>query len=139
MAGSLNKTTLIGNLGGDPEVLSTQDDKTVVRLSIATTETWRDRNSGERKEATEWHRVVIFNEGIAKVAQQYLKKGAKVYLEGKNQTRKWTDQNGAERYTTEIVLQPYNGQLVMLDGGSGAAGNAGTGVPQQEQHDEIPY
>ena len=104
MAGSVNKVILIGNLGADPEIRRTQDGKPIANLNIATSESWRDRNSGERKEKTEWHRVVIFSEGLAKVAEQYLKKGAKVYIEGALQTRKWTDPQGVEKYSTEIVL-----------------------------------
>ena len=118
MAGSVNKVILVGNLGKDPEVRHTQDGKPIVNLSIATSETWRDKSSGERKEKTEWHRVVIFNEGIAKVAEQYLKKGTTVYIEGSLQTRKWTDKDGVEKYSTEIVLQNYGGTLTMLGGKS---------------------
>ena len=130
MAGSLNKVTLIGNLGRDPEVRSTQDGMKIVNLSIATSESWKDRNSGERRERTEWHRVVIFNENLGKVAEQYLRKGSKVYLEGALQTRKWTDQNGQDKYTTEVVLQRYRGELTMLDGrgeGGGGGGSYGGG------------
>src|SRR6201995_2708349 len=105
MAGSVNKVILVGNLGKDPEVRRTQDGRPIVQLSVATSENWRDKNTGERKEKTEWHRVVIFSEGLAKVAEQYLKKGAKVYLEGQLQTRKWTDKDGQDRYSTEVVLQ----------------------------------
>lgn len=115
MAGSVNKVILVGNLGADPEVRRMSSGDPVVNLRIATSESWRDRQSGERREKTEWHSVVIFNENLAKVAEQYLKKGAKVYLEGALQTRKWTDQNGNERYTTEIVLQKFRGELQMLD------------------------
>lgn len=115
MAGSVNKVILVGNLGADPEIRRLNDGSPVVNLRIATSESWRDKNSGERKEKTEWHSVVIFNDGIAKVAEQYLKKGAKVYVEGQLQTRKWTDQSGQERYTTEIVLQKFRGELQMLD------------------------
>ncbi|HEY8594384.1 MAG TPA: single-stranded DNA-binding protein [Devosiaceae bacterium] len=122
MAGSVNKVILIGNLGAEPEVRNTQDGRPIVNLRIATSETWRDRNSGERKEKTEWHRVVIFNEGLAKVAQQYLHKGSKVYLEGQLQTRKWQDQSGQDRYSTEIVLQGFNSALTMLDGRGGDEG-----------------
>lgn len=122
MAGSVNKVILIGNLGADPEIKRTQDGRPIANLRIATSETWRDRQSGERKEKTEWHRVVIFNEGLCKVAEQYLKKGAKVYIEGQLQTRKWTDQSGAERYSTEVVLQNFNSTLTMLDGRSGGGG-----------------
>ncbi len=127
MAGSVNKVILVGNLGKDPEVRSMQNGDEVCQLSIATSETWRDKNSGERKERTEWHRVVIFNENLVKVAKQYLKKGAKVYLEGSLQTRKWTDQSGAEKYTTEVVLQRYRGELTMLDGRGEGGGMGGGG------------
>jgi single stranded DNA-binding protein (ssb) len=116
MAGSVNKVILVGNLGKDPEIRRTQDGRPIANLSVATSETWRDKNSGERKEKTEWHRVVIFNEGLCKVAEQYLKKGAKVYIEGALQTRKWTDQSGVEKYSTEVVLQGFNSTLTMLDG-----------------------
>lgn len=115
MAGSVNKVILVGNLGKDPEIRRTQDGKPIANLSIATSESWRDKTSGERKEKTEWHRVVIFNEPLCKVAEQYLKKGAKVYIEGQLQTRKWTDKDGVEKYSTEIVLQGFNGSLTMLD------------------------
>jgi single-strand DNA-binding protein len=115
MAGSVNRVILVGNLGKDPEVRHTQDGKAIVNLSIATSESWKTKD-GERKEKTEWHRVVIFNESIAKVAEQYLKKGSTVYLEGQLQTRKWTDKDGAEKYSTEIVLQNFNGTLTMLGG-----------------------
>lgn len=115
MAGSVNKVILVGNLGADPEVRRMQSGDLVVNLRIATSESWRDRQSGERREKSEWHSIVIFNEGLAKVAEQYLKKGAKVYLEGALQTRKWMDQNGNERYTTEIVLQKFRGELQILD------------------------
>jgi single-strand DNA-binding protein len=126
MAGSVNKVILVGNLGKDPEVRRTQDGRPIVQLSVATSENWRDKNTGERKEKTEWHRVVIFSEGLAKVAEQYLKKGAKVYLEGQLQTRKWTDKDNIERYSTEVVLQGFNSALTMLDGRSG--GGAGSGA-----------
>lgn len=119
MAGSVNKVILIGNLGADPEIRRTQDGRPIANLNIATAETWRDKNSGERKEKTEWHRVVIFNEGLCKVAEQYLKKGAKVYIEGALTTRKWQDQSGQDKYSTEIVLQGFNSTLTMLDGPSG--------------------
>ena len=115
MAGSVNKVILVGNLGNDPEIRSFQDGKKVCNLSVATSESWKDRNTGERREKTEWHRVVIFNEGLCRIAEQYLKKGSKVYLEGQLQTRKWTDQSGQDKYTTEIVLQGFNGSLTMLD------------------------
>src|SRR6478609_7355995 len=122
MAGSVNKVILVGNLGKDPEIRRTQDGRPVANLRIATSESWRDKATGERKEKTEWHRVVIFNEGLCKIAEQYLKKGAKVYLEGALQTRKWTDQAGVEKYSTEVVLQGFNSSLTMLDGRSGGGG-----------------
>ena len=129
MAGSVNKVILIGNLGRDPEVRSFQNGGKVCNLRIATSETWRDRNTGERKERTEWHSVAIFQEGLVKVAEQYLRKGSKVYIEGQLQTRKWQDQSGQDRYSTEVVLQGFNGTLVMLDGrdggGSGGGGYGG--------------
>ena len=122
MAGSVNKVILIGNLGADPEVRHTQDGRSICNMRIATTDSWRDRQSGEKREKTEWHSVVIFNEQLGKIAQQYLKKGSKVYIEGQLQTRKWQDNSGNDRYTTEVVLQNYNGQLTMLDGRNGGAG-----------------
>src|SRR3954447_20860996 len=125
MAGSVNKVILVGNLGKDPEVRSTQDGSKIVNLTLATSETWNDRASGERKEKTEWHRVVIFNDRTADVAERFLKKGAKIYVEGSLQTRKWTDQSGQERYTTEVVIGRFNGQLTMLDGRSGGEGGFG--------------
>jgi single-strand DNA-binding protein len=125
MAGSVNKVILIGNLGRDPELRSTQDGTRIANLAVATSESWRDRASGERKERTEWHRVVIFNERLAEIAEKYLKKGAKVYVEGALQTRKWTDQGGQERYSTEIVLQRFRGELTMLDGARGGASASG--------------
>src|SRR6202162_3785139 len=124
MAGSVNKVILVGNLGKDPEIRRTQDGRPIANLSVATSESWRDKATGERKEKTEWHRVVIFNEGLCKVAEQYLKKGAKVYLEGQLQTRKWTDQSGVEKYSTEVVLQGFNSSLTMLDGRSGGGGGS---------------
>jgi single-strand DNA-binding protein len=127
MAGSVNKVILIGNLGKDPEVRSMQNGGKVVNLSIATSESWRDKNSGERQEKTEWHRVVIFNEKLGEVAEKYLKKGAKVYVEGALQTRKWTDNSGAEKYSTEVVLQRFRGELTMLDGGKGGGMGGGGG------------
>lgn len=126
MAGSVNKVILIGNLGRDPEVRSFQNGGRVANLSVATSESWRDKASGERKERTEWHRVVIFNEKLVEVAEKYLKKGSKVYLEGQLETRKWTDQSGQEKYTTEVVLRPFRGELTMLDG-RGAGTGAGAG------------
>ena len=122
MAGSVNKVILIGNLGRDPEIRSTQEGTRIANLAVATSESWRDRVSGERKERAEWHRVVIFNENLGRVAKSYLRKGSKVYLEGQIQTRKWTDQSGNDRYTTEIVLQRFRGELTMLDGARGAGG-----------------
>jgi len=134
MAGSVNKVILVGNLGRDPEVRHTQDGNPVVNLSVATSESWKDRMTGERKDRTEWHRVVIFNEALCRVAEQYLRKGSKVYLEGQLQTRKWTDQSGQEKYSTEIVLQRYRGELTMLDsrnegGGFGGGDDFGGGAP----------
>jgi single-strand DNA-binding protein len=122
MAGSVNKVILVGNLGKDPEIRRTQDGRPIANLSVATSESWRDKTTGERKEKTEWHRVVIFNEGLCKIVEQYLKKGSKVYLEGALQTRKWTDKDGHDKYSTEVVLQGFNSQLTMLDtrGGGGA-------------------
>jgi len=119
MAGSVNKVIIVGNLGRDPEVRRTQDGRPIVNLRVATSESWKDKNSGERKEKTEWHSVVLFNENLCKVAEQYLRKGSKVYIEGQLQTRKWQDQQGQERYSTEIVLQGFNGTLTMLDGPQG--------------------
>ncbi len=148
MAGSVNKVILVGNLGKDPEVRRMTSGEPVVNLSVATSDTWRDKATGERKERTEWHRVVIFNENLAKVAEQYLRKGSKVYLEGSLQTRKWTDKDGQERYSTEVVLQRFNGTLVMLDGrgegGSGGrervgASEAPASFQRDEMDDEIPF
>ena len=127
MAGSVNKVILIGNLGRDPEVRTFGNGGKVCNLRIATSETWRDKNSGERREKTEWHSVAIFNEGLVRIAEQYLKKGSKVYLEGQLQTRKWQDQSGADRYSTEVVLQGFNGTLTMLDGRDGPQGGGGGG------------
>jgi single-strand DNA-binding protein len=129
MAGSVNKVILIGNLGRDPEIRRTQDGRPVANFTVATSESWRDKATGERKEKTEWHRVVIFNEGLCRIAEQYLKKGSKVYLEGQLQTRKWQDQSGQEKYTTEVVLQGFNSQLTMLDRASdrGEIGSADSG------------
>jgi len=134
MAGSVNKVILIGNLGKDPEIRRTQDGRPIANLRVATSESWRDKATGERKEKTEWHRVVIFNEGLCKIAEQYLKKGAKVYLEGALQTRKWQDQSGQDRYSTEVVLQGFNSQLTMLDraGGGGGSGDNGSDEPGSE-------
>ncbi len=152
MAGSVNKVTLIGNLGRDPEVRTMQDGNSLVNLSIATSENWRDKNTGERRDRTEWHRVVIFNERLADVAQKYLRKGSKVYLEGQLQTRKWTDQSGVEKYSTEVILQRYRGELTMLDSRADSGGggfdspgdfNEPAGEPSGPGHaeldDEIPF
>src|SRR5579863_6191735 len=128
MAGSVNKVILVGNLGKDPEVRTTQDGTKIVNLTLATSETWNDRQSGERKEKTEWHRVVIFNDRVGDVAERFLKKGSKIYVEGSLQTRKWTDQQGQERYSTEVVIGRFKGELTMLDtrsGGEGGSGEAG--------------
>lgn len=149
MAGSVNKVILVGNLGKDPEVRRMTSGDPIVNLSVATSETWRDKASGERKEKTEWHRVVIFNKNLADVAEKYLRKGSKVYLEGALQTRKWTDKDGAEKYSTEVVLQNFNGTLVMLDGrGEGGGGGsrervgaseAPAAFQRDEMDDEIPF
>jgi len=148
MAGSVNKVILVGNLGKDPEVRRMTSGEPIVNLSVATSDTWRDKASGERKERTEWHRVVIFNENLAKVAEQFLRKGSKVYLEGALQTRKWTDKDGNEKYSTEVVLQRFRGELVMLDGrseGGGAsrerivASDAPAAFQRDEMEDEIPF
>jgi single-strand DNA-binding protein len=129
MAGSVNKVILIGNLGADPEIRRTQDGRPIANLRIATSESWRDKTTGERREKTEWHRVVIFNEGLCKIVEQYLKKGSKVYLEGALQTRKWQDKDGHDKYSTEVVLQGFNSSLTMLDGRGGGAG-AGAGASE---------
>jgi single-strand DNA-binding protein len=128
MAGSVNKVILVGNLGADPEIRTLNSGDRVANLRVATSETWRDRSSGERKERTEWHRVVIFNDNLVKVAEQYLRKGSKIYLEGAIQTRKWSDQSGQEKFSTEVVLQKFRGELTMLDGrGGGDEGGVGEG------------
>lgn len=127
MAGSVNKVILVGNVGRDPEVRSTQAGNKIVNLSLATSETWRDKNSGERKEKTEWHRVVIFDERLADVAEKYVRKGSKLYLEGALQTRKWTGNDGVEKYTTEVVLQRFQGVLTMLDSGGSQGGGSDSG------------
>ena len=135
MAGSVNKVILIGNLGRDPEIRSTQDGTRIANLSLATSENWRDKNSGERKERTEWHRVVIFNDKLVEVVEKFLKKGSKIYVEGALQTRKWTDQSGVEKYSTEVVLQRFRGELTMLDGrgeGGGGGGGGSGGYDQDE-------
>ena len=159
MAGSVNKVILVGNLGADPEVRRTQDGRPIVNLRVATSDTWRDKNTGERREKTEWHRVVIFSEGLAKIAEQYLKKGSKVYLEGALQTRKWQDKDGQDRYSTEVVLQGFNSALTMLDRAGGGAGSdngdfgspgptasrerkpamAAAGGKHDDMDDEIPF
>src|ERR1700758_2041064 len=128
MAGSVNKVILIGNLGADPEIRRTQDGRPVANLRLATSESWKDKTTGERKEKTEWHRVVIFNENLCRIAEQYLKKGSKVFIEGALQTRKWQDQSGQDRYSTEVVLQGFRGELTLLDraGGPGGAGDLGS-------------
>ena len=123
MAGSVNKVILVGNLGRDPEIRSTQDGMRIANLSLATSENWRDKNTGERREKTEWHRVAIFNDRLVDVVEKYLRKGSKIYVEGQLQTRKWTDQNGQDRYTTEVVLQRYRGELTMLDSRGGGGGD----------------
>jgi single-strand DNA-binding protein len=159
MAGSVNKVILIGNLGADPEIRRTQDGRPIANLRVATSESWRDKATGERREKTEWHRVVIFNENLCRIAEQYLKKGSKVYLEGQLQTRKWQDQSGQDRYSTEVVLQGFNAQLTMLDraGNGGGAKDAGddfgasspaagrerkpavAGAGRGDRDDEIPF
>ncbi|WP_295075991.1 single-stranded DNA-binding protein [Tabrizicola sp.] len=136
MAGSVNKVIIIGNLGRDPEVRSFQNGGKVVNLRIATSETWRDKQSGERKERTEWHSVAIFNEGLAKIAEQYLKKGSTVYIEGSLETRKWQDQSGQDKYTTEIVLRPYNGNLTLLGGRGEGGGTGGGGYEDRGGYDD---
>jgi len=162
MAGSVNKVILVGNLGRDPETRTMQDGNPVVNISVATSENWKDKSTGERREKTEWHRVVIFNENLAKIAQNYLKKGSKVYVEGQLQTRKWTDQSGVEKYSTEVVLQRFRGEITMLDsrnegggyvsgdqseggeyesGGQGGVSSSGGGTPpaMDDMDDEIPF
>ena len=159
MAGSVNKVILIGNLGADPDVRSMQSGDKVVNLSIATSESWKDKATGERREKTEWHRVVVFNKGLVPVCENYLKKGSKVYIEGQIETRKWQDQSGQDKYSTEIVLRPFRGELTMLDSrggsqgfGDNAGGGYGGGAPAQNQQaaqaaapvdsgmdDEIPF
>lgn len=135
MSGSVNKVILVGNLGADPEIRQTKDGRPVAQLSVATSENWKDRNTGERRERTEWHRVVVFSEGLCRVCEQYLKKGAKVYIEGQLQTRKWQDQSGADRYSTEIVLQGFNSTLTMLDGkGDGGGRSAPASNPPAQSH-----
>jgi single-strand DNA-binding protein len=126
MAGSVNKVILVGNLGRDPEVRSTQNGDKIVNFSIATSERWKDKSTGEQREKTEWHRIVIFNENLARIAEQYLRKGSSVYVEGQLQTRKWQDQSGAEKYTTEVVLQRYRGELTLLGGRDSGGGGGGS-------------
>src|SRR6185312_7065823 len=133
MAGSVNKVILVGNLGRDPEVRNTQDGSKIVNLSVATSETWNDRQSGERKERTEWHRGVIFNDRLADVAERFLRKGRKVYIEGSLETRKYTDQSGQEKYTTEVVLRNFRGELTLLDSASGAESGTGEGGGYRER------
>lgn len=154
MAGSVNKVILVGNLGADPEVRKFQNGGSVCNLRIATSENWKDRNTGERREKTEWHSVAIFSEGLVRVAEQYLRKGSKVYIEGQLETRKWQDQNGNDRYTTEVVLRNFNSSMVMLDGRSGGSGGGGnferneggmserggsSGGQSYELDDDIPF
>jgi single-strand DNA-binding protein len=147
MAGSVNKVILVGNLGRDPEVRRMTSGEPIVNLSVATSESWRDKTSGERKEKTEWHRVVIFNENLAKIAEQYLRKGSKVYLEGQLTTRKWTDKDGQEKYSTEVVLNRFRGEMVLLDargeGGGTARVSGSSEAPasfdRSEMDDEIPF
>ena len=151
MAGSVNKVILVGNLGADPEVRKFQNGGSVCNLRIATSENWKDRNTGERREKTEWHSVAIFSEGLVRVAEQYLRKGAKVYIEGQLETRKWQDQSGNDRYTTEVVLRNFNSSMVMLDGRSGGGGNfernngdqsgqrGSSGGQSYELDDDIPF
>jgi single-strand DNA-binding protein len=152
MAGSVNKVILVGHLGKDPDIRRTQDGRPIANMSLATSESWRDKSTGERKEKTEWHRVVVFSEALAKLAEQYLKKGAKIYLEGQLATRKWTDQSGVEKYTTEIVLQGFHAQIVMLDRAerSGPPPNDGSDhdftrepgsgrSPSRDLDDDIPF
>jgi single-strand DNA-binding protein len=138
MAGSLNKVLLIGRLGNDPEIKQMQNGKSVARLSVATSESWKDKNTGERKEKTEWHRIVIFNEGLVSVVQKYLKKGAQVYIEGQLNTNKYTDSNGQEKYSTQIVLQGYNSSLTMLDGKNSSSGDSKKLESSQLPSDDMP-
>ena len=138
MAGSLNKVLLIGRLGNDPEIKQMQNGKSVARLSVATSESWKDKNTGERKEKTEWHRVVIFNEGLVSVVQKYLKKGTQVYIEGQLNTNKYTDSNGQEKYSTQIVLQGYNSSLTMLDGKNSSSGDSKKLESSQLPSDDMP-
>lgn len=139
MAGSVNKVILIGNLGRDPEVRTFQNGGKVCNLRIATSETWKDRNTGERKERTEWHSVAIFSEPLARVAEQYLRKGSKVYIEGQLETRKWQDQSGQDRYSTEVVMRPYSSELTMLDGRDGGGSGGGGGGYSGSGGDQMGY
>lgn len=149
MSGSVNKVTLLGHLGADPEIRRTQDGRPIANFSLATSESWRDKNTGDRRESTEWHRVVVFTEGLCKVVEQYLRKGSKVYLEGQLKTRKWQDQSGQDKYSTEVVLQGFNASLVMLDGKSADAPDrsggdygAASGKPanfSRDMDDDIPF
>ena len=147
MASSINKVILVGNVGRDPEIRTTQDGKEIASITLATSEHWKDKSTGERKERTEWHRVAIFNEGLINVIKNYVKKGSKLYIEGALQTRKWVDNNGAERYTTEIVMQNFNSTLLMLDnsrsnnhdGGSSHDNHSGSSYTAEEIDDEIPF
>jgi single-strand DNA-binding protein len=138
MAGSVNKVILVGNLGKDPEIRRTQDGRPIANLRIATSESWRDKTTGERKEKTEWHSVVVFNEGLCRVVEQYLKKGAKVYIEGALQTRKWQGQDGQDRYSTEVVLQGFNSTLTMLDARGGGGAGASAGMHEDDQAGYTP-
>jgi single-strand DNA-binding protein len=133
MSGSLNKVTLIGNLGKDPEIRSFQNGGRAAHFSLATTESWKDKQNGERKEKTEWHQIAIMSDGLVTVAEKYLKKGSKVYIEGKLETRKWADKDNQERYTTEVVLRPYSGELIMLDGRKNEAGATATSEPNEQE------
>lgn len=137
MAGSLNKVTLIGNLGRDPEIRHTQDGRPIANFSIATTESWKDKSTGERREKTEWHNIVVFSEGLTRVIENYVKKGSKLYIEGQLQTRKWQDQNGNDRYTTEIVLQNYNSQLILLDSRGQQSGNTAGNMGNSGGYNQI--
>ena len=138
MAGSVNKVILVGNLGKDPEIRRTQDGRPIANLRIATSESWRDKTTGERREKTEWHSVVVFNEGLCRVVEQYLKKGAKVYIEGQLQTRKWQGQDGQDRYSTEVVLQGFNSTLTMLDARGGSGAGASAGMQEDDQAGYTP-
>ena len=138
MAGSVNKVILVGNLGKDPEVRNSQNGTPIVRFSLATNESWKDRNTGEKREKTEWHRVVIFNEGLCRIAQEYLRKGSKIYIEGQLQTSKWQDQSGQDKYTTEVVLGRFRGELTMLDSRAGGASADASGMGESQAFDPGP-